>query len=61
MRGDFMAYKTDTGTIMAVDPSDRLDFDGEDASDYALEDGDDTEGLEEFLSNPGDVVEGDLE
>lgn len=56
-----MAYKTDTGTIMAVDPSDRLDFDGEDASDYALEDGDDTEGLEEFLSNPGDVVEGDLE
>lgn len=55
-----MAYAEDTGTLSAVAVKDRVDFDGEDASDYALTGGDDTEGLAEVYESPGEVVEEDL-
>ena len=60
MEGDEMTDKEDIGTISAVAVKDRAEFDGEDASDYALEGGDDTEGLDEVYENPGEVVEEEL-
>lgn len=55
-----MTDTEDIGTISAVAVKDRAEFDGEDASDYALEGGDDTEGLDEVYENPGEVVEEEL-
>jgi len=48
-----MVKREDTGYLSSVPPEDRLDFDGEDLEDYALEGGDDTE----FLN---DVKEGEI-
>jgi hypothetical protein len=50
-----MSKREDTGYLTSVPAEDRLDFDGEDLADYALEGGDDTEFLNEL--EEGEVVE----
>ena len=50
----------DTGDLMEVPEEERLDVDGTDDSDYALEGGDDSVLLQEVYDNPGEVIEEDL-
>ena len=51
-----MAKREDTGYLSSVPAHERLDFDGEDPADYALEGGDDTEHIAQVLANYGEVV-----
>jgi hypothetical protein len=52
-----MSRREDTGYLSSVAPNERLDFDGEDLTDYALDGGDDTDLLADVLLHYGQVVE----